>query len=738
MKGQPDRLYDLLPAIHRIRDAERDYPLRALLQVVAEQVDLVEADITQLYDNWFIETCADWVVPYIGDLVGYRIAHEAGEPGDAVTSASRNKILIPRRDVADTIRNRRRKGALALLEELALDVAGWPARAIEFYRLISWTQHVRFPHPGRGRIAGLRSGDELDRLNGPFDEVAHTVDVRRINSPRAPGRYNIPSVGLFVWRLKSYPVTQAPAHCEDRKRHHYTFSILGNDAPLFTATTPEPDPTHIADEMNVPAPIRRRGFAERPEDYYGVGKSLVIYRDSPDHAVPLENIVVADLTDWAYRPKGNQVAVDPQLGRIAFSPRRAPQQGVWVSYRYGFSADLGGGEYDRPARPSAHVIKVGAKEEITRISDALAVWREYRAQRLLPDAVIEITDGGCYTEQLVIELYQGERLELRAAANRRPVIRLLDFYSNRPDAMQIIGSRDSRPVESGQGPESTPEEQECAGRRSPRLILDGLLISGRGLQIKGDLESIAIRHCTLVPGWSLDSDCEPEQSAEPSLELVEARTRVSIERSILGTIQVTQNEVTTDPLPIHISDSILDSTAPDLEAMGAPDCPVAHAWLTIERSTVIGRVEVHAIELAEDCIFDGLVKVARRQIGCMRSCYVAPGSRTPRRYHCQPDLVDQAIAKLSAQKKFAPDEGARAQERERLRVRPRFNSARYGTPTYCQLAENCAEEIKRGASDESEMGVFHDLFQPQRVANLRARLDEYTPAGMDVSIIYAT
>jgi hypothetical protein len=54
------------------------------------------------------------------------------------------------------------------------------------------------------------------------------------------------------------------------------------------------------------------------------------------------------------------------------------------------------------------------------------------------------------------------------------------------------------------------------------------------------------------------------------------------------------------------------------------------------------------------------------------------------------------------------------------------------------LAHTCAEEIKCGADDESEMGVFHDLYQPQRTANLRARLDEYTPAGMDAGIILAS
>jgi hypothetical protein len=36
------------------------------------------------------------------------------------------------------------------------------------------------------------------------------------------------------------------------------------------------------------------------------------------------------------------------------------------------------------------------------------------------------------------------------------------------------------------------------------------------------------------------------------------------------------------------------------------------------------------------------------------------------------------------------------------------------------------------------MGAFHDLYQPQRESNLRARLDEYTPAGMTAGILFAS
>jgi hypothetical protein len=153
---------------------------------------------------------------------------------------------------------------------------------------------------------------------------------------------------------------------------------------------------------------------------------------------------------------------------------------------------------------------------------------------------------------------------------------------------------------------------------------------------------------------------------------------------------------------------------------------------------VFGIVDVHAIKLAENCIFNDCLNVARRQLGCMRFCYIPTVCRTPRRYNCQPDLVSKPILDDLARGKITPQEKERRLAREHRRVRPLFTDRRYGRPGYGQLAITCADEIKRGADDESEMGVFHDLFQPQREANLRARLDEYTPAGMDAGIIYVS
>ena len=723
-----DRLYNLLPGVYRMRDAELGQPLRALLRVIAEQVNIVEDDIEQLYENWFIETCEDWVVPYIADLVGYRPVHEAGQTGSPETfeGLARNKILIPRREVANTIRNRRRKGTLSVLELLASDVAGWPTRAVEFYQLLGVCQHLNHLHLDRGRTVDLRAGDVLDRLDGAFDEIAHNVDVRRVNSHRTQGRYNIPNVGLFVWRLKEYSITKSPAYYLERRqrkadRNRYTFSILTNDTQLVTLPFREPEPTHIADEMNVPAPIRRRALEERTADYYGAGKSILIWVGEADNPVPVpvEDIVAADLSNWVYSPQGNQVAVDPRLGRIALANDR-DETDMWVSYYYAFSADVGGGEYERPLRPPfnrkvyrvSQQLKASNPDYFETIGEAIEAWlKDRESPASHPDAIVEIEDSGSYSERInEIEMKSGERLEIRARNGARPVIRLFDLRPSQGDALAISG----------------PEDEEDS-KPSPQFILDGILIAGRGLRLKGRLSRVTIRHCTLVPGWSLGHDCEPENETDPSLELIDTTAQVSIEHSILGSILVDQDEVLSEPVRISITDSIVDAINWDYEALGVSGSgrTVGHLLLTIARSTVLGLVNVHAIELAENCIFMSNVKVARSQLGCMRFCYVPPGSSTPARYNCQPDGVTASVKQRHLK------------ALEETRVRPRFNSVRYGTSTYCQLANNCAEEIKRGADDESEMGVFHDLFQPQRLENLRTRLDEFTPAGINAGIILA-
>ena len=372
---------------------------------------------------------------------------------------------------------------------------------------------------------------------------------------------------------------------------------------------------------------------------YGAKKSFFIWKGVKQRGKDIvleplkEKIVAADLTDWTYLPRKGTVAVDPVLGRIAFPAKQAPKNGVRVSYHYGFSADIGGGEYDRTVSQPAEseFYRVSRGGTFDTLGKALKRWSEDNK----PHAVIEIDDSRVYAEPVYIEFGERQKsLQLRAANGRRPVIRLLDWQTNQPDAMVVTGPDGSR------------------------FTLDGLMITGRSVQLAGDLQKATIRHSTLVPGWELDNDCEPKRPTEPSLEILSPNVCVTIEHSILGSIQVNpilpmSNEEPVgrdstsdgeamrahcqgigpdyrlDPIRLCISDSILDAVDLDSEAIGAPGCPVAHAVLTIRRCTVFGQIQVHAIELGENSIFNGRITVARRQYGCLRFCYVTPGSRTP-------------------------------------------------------------------------------------------------------------
>lgn len=685
-----DELAALLPAVHRSRDEERGHPLRALLRVVEEQVRVIEDDLDAWYDNWFIETCEDWVVPYIAALVGIG--------GDGASRA----------EVADAVAARRRKGTAAALERLASDSAGRPARAVETYRTLVRDQHVRHVLLDRPATFDVRDVVACERIGGPFDTAPRLPDVRRINSELTRGLHNIPGLALYVWWLLSFPVTRAPAFCVDQRYSRYMVNVLGIDTQLFARPVTEPSPAHLSGPADVPQPISREEFAAAVTEYYGPGRALQIWRDTLDNPVPASRIVGADLSDWGYRARSGQVVVDPVLGRIAFPPDEAPEEGVWVSWCHGFSDRMGGGAYARTTTPVGtrrrYVVGGGGYGSITA---ALQQWQEDKAgDPSLCDVLVEIVDSADYTEALRVELDLDDRLEVRAAPYQRPVIRLLNQKANRFDALSVR-ARSKNP------PPGTVADCPPPSARRPRLVLDGLVVSGRSVDITGQVGEVTIRHCTLVPGWELDHRCGPRHGEEPSIELRRTTARLRVERSIVGTIFVDQDETASEPLIVEAHDSIIDATDRELAAVTGVEARSAYADLTLRRCTVLGEVRVYLLRLAEDTIVTGCLHVARRDIGCVRHSYASyAGHGGPPRHRCPPDSEN--------------------------RLRPRFTSVRYGTPAYCRLHETCADAIRSGAGDGAEMGAFHDLFQARRLANLVDHLDEFIPLGVDAAVITAT
>ncbi len=531
--------------------------------------------------------------------------------------------------------------------------------------------------------------------------------MRRIAS--GEGRYNIPNIGIFLWRLGAYPLTDTPAVAVDDRR--FMLSPLGNDTPLFNRPQTEDEITHLAEPINVPEAISRRVLDANLAAYYGRDLSIVIRADGAD--VPIAEVEACNLADagggaWAHHPE-NLVAIDPVLGRVAFPLNQPPPTTVEARFHYGFSADTGGGEYERAASFEREIQPVDEITAPALIQDSAAA--------LTAGGAVQINDSARYVETPAIQVDAGRRLEIRAANEHRPT---LELAGN----LDISGGADSE------------------------VNLNGLLITGGRLRVMAAggnaLRLLRLRHCTLVPGRGLTTRGMPTNSGAPSLIVRARNVVVEIEDCIIGALRVMPDS------EVRIRNSIVDANEPDQVAFAGIDGDGAGGRLQIENSTVIGKVHTALMELASNTIFmarlgegdswTAPVRAERKQQGCVRYSYVPPGSRVPRRYRCQPSLAIRMAIDEAKKKNPTLDEieEARIANALRLSLQPRLAGRRYGAPDYGQLAPSCPVEIRTGADDEAEMGAFHKLFQPQREANIRIRLDEYLRLGLEAGIFHAT
>lgn len=726
----PEALYRLLPALHRLRDAAEGRPLEALISVLAREGAVIEENIEQLLDNLFIETCADWAAPYIGGLIGYRTLYDIdGDVGN-------------RAEVANTIAYRRRKGTAAVLEALARDVTGWPAHVVELFETTATCQHMNHIRPAHRLAPDLRDPLPLEALGHAFDRITRTVDVRSIERSRgrksSGGKHHFPNIGLFLWRLVPMSRTRVPAARVDDRR--FLFDPLGAPRQLVNRPQPEDSITSISRPVHVPGDISRRALDAEAPLWYGAGRAFEIFVDG--EAVPVTRIEACDLSDdgpgWNHSPhapisaadlaeiEGGAplvppanalVRVDPVLGRIAFP--NAEDGEVRTTFHVGFPARIGGGEYNRAStltRDPGQALVLCPSADHPTLQSALDAVRP-------TGGIVEITASDVFTAPVAIDALAGTELILRAANGICPILRP-------PGAVRITGGAESR------------------------IVLDGVVIGDVPVELMPNPDgespkSVTLRHVTLIPGLGFSATGDPQSPGATSLDVGMTGVELLIDRSITGPIRMEQ---TTNA---EIRDSIVDAASVPARASaealaiagpGGEGDPAGA--LTIIASTVLGRIFARSFPLVSDAILharspDGSppVRSLRRQQGCMRFSFVPDGSVTPRRYRCQPQLaIDQAIAAAEAEAGGPIAAPQRALIRARIvrRMRPGFTAQSASHPGYAQLRLETPIEIRAGASDDGEMGVYHLLSAPQREANLRIRLQEYLRFGLEAGIFYQT
>jgi hypothetical protein len=702
-------LYGLLPAVYRTRDAASGGPLQALFAVMAAQAAVVEDNINQLYDDQFIETCAPWVIPYLGDLIGYNSVYE-------IASASTDS----RAEVADTVGYRRRKGTLLALEQLAQDVSGRPALAVEGFRHLITTESMRHPRPGHDATVNLRDGRALRRLGTAFDAESRTADVRRIAPrPRAAarpdptpldmalhggGRAGLPDVAIHLWRVQSWPVTGAPATPAGARQ--YRFSPLGHDLPLLPSPPARLPFSRLTARPDVPLPITGPELAS----YYGPGQSILLTADGSP--VPAGQVYGANLAD---RPGGawctvtaGKIAIDPGLGRIQFAADLPVPQSLEVSYWYGFPAALGGGPYDRSAAlagldpAGADYFAIAGAPGGPGLPSAVAGWNQAPAG----SAGLIVLSGFAslaadLTGLAAVRLPAGSRLVLAAG---QPV----------PDG----GPRD---VTWAGAQVTLTGDLEVAGSADPagtaapgQLLISGVCLAGQ-LRVTGAATAVQLADATLVPGLSLLPDGGPVYPGDPSIVVTATGTALALDRVISGPVAADPSGTT------QVSASIIDATSPFYAAYAGPDLAGPGADLSVADSTVIGKVRPRTMTLASNTIFHArlgrsdpwpaAVWASRQQAGCVRFCVLPFGSVTPRRYQCLP-----------------PDAAAEPA------LEPVFVTLRYGQPGYALLSGDVPVAVWTGADNGSQLGAYLQIQETEAVSNVQLRAPEYLPALLESGI----
>ncbi|TYB39682.1 hypothetical protein FXF50_04700 [Micromonospora sp. AP08] len=558
-------------------------PLGAFLELVAEQVTILEDSIDQLYDDLFVETAAPWALPYLGDLIGYRLLHPS--------SSGEGAAWDRRAEIGHTIALRRRKGTASMLEQLVRDVTGFPGAAVaELFTRLATTQstnHVRL----HNQVApSLRDGTATDRVGTAFDAIPRTLDVRAIESGAA--RVNVGNVAFFVWRLGALRLEGSPAVKVAVKR--YRFHPLNIDCPLVQRPEREDEISHLAEPVNVPGPITRRRMHDDLPRLYGPERSLAIWLDGV--LVPAADVLAANLADsgggWMRPAPPGKVAVDPVLGRLTTS---SSPTDVRVMFHRGGVTGAFGGEY-----PRAHTFGSFDGSVVRVPNDHATV--QAALDELGGAGVVEITDSGIYQENLTVTVSPGAMIQLRAADGRRPTLALAGMLT-------------------------------VQGAAGSEVELNGLQIANRPVMVPANtsLVRVTLRHCTVVPGASLKADGTPVAPGALAVDVRRDQTELVVESSSVGALKGTSRTRMT------IIDSIVDATDLELEAVGAGG--TATGELVVEASTIIGRLRAQRLSIS-DSIALGLVEVVNRQAGCARFSYLPPGSLTPQRYRCAPNAPD--------------------------------------------------------------------------------------------------
>jgi hypothetical protein len=722
------KLWGLLPAVYRTEDAPpgESGPLRALLNRIGAETATIRRSIDRLWENQSIETCDDWVVPYIGDLLATRLV-------------SCLDARAQRLDVAKTIYYRRHSGTLGVLEELAADIAGRDARAVEFFRRLGRTRHQFDPPignvfaaaavawtPSTTYVSGqaVTNGGNAYRCvtggisaasGGPTGTGGAIVDNAVTWAFVDPASSLVPAVieglaganshtpaGGFADLRNAYGAANADsafdefAHTADLRRGvqsagWYNISHLGvfiwwlQSFPILAATPVSNgkspacftfDPSGRESPLFAPSSRTAASFGEdwiSPDEWQlPVAVRDTLWRGYPDQLYPSAFWVGVDETPPAPSPR-DALRIQPERGVFSFAGT-LPTGRLVTFHHFGFMSEIGAGGFpERLLEPLAQPAAITTVTGGSGLDTALA--------GLTADATVEITDSLTYPGPTAALALPAASIVLRAEDLQRPMLRWSGGAT-----WTITGQ--------GKG-----------------LVLQGLWLQGADIVLVGNFDTVSLRFVTLDPGSAgegttlIGSAIDGMPLAPVHLWIEASIGTLTLERCITGPIR-TRNRgaveqlTATDSIIQAIPTGTADDTALETE----------FGTVSLARTTLLGRAAVHRLN-ASECILDDVATAEDTQHGCVRFSAYAQGSALHAPYRSV----------------VVPPRG------------PLFVSRRFGAPDYARLLRladaaiinpQTGDSILGGAQNGAEMGAFSGEAVTLKKRGLAIKFEEYAPLGI--------
>ncbi|GAB6192465.1 hypothetical protein [Desulfocastanea catecholica] len=731
-----DKLWDWLPAIYRELDGlEGGNSLRSLLQAIGSQAALLKRSQDRLWDDMYVELADDWALPYLAELVATRLV-------SALNTRAR------RVDIAKTIYYRRRKGTVAVVEQLIADMTGWDGKVVEEFRRLGRCRHGldgiaqtgSLTQTPEGGWADLRHVRGAGLVGDPFDEFHYTPDVRRPQGRLGWRGIAKLSFHLYPWQAVEFSGVQPHRFASLANGHDsFTFDPSGRDIALFSANDLERDWSawSTAAEWALPRPITCRLLGEA---VYAINDGVIawILNGAPIPSLAQRKSAAADLRKLGTERFFNAASLHRVLNGL---PRGAvlTSAGVLAGLLNralvsdcGSAAlladDSGQAAYTEPALAVGFAGASTLPRDQVRSAN-LASWSPPTLSGI--NAYID-PERGRFTMNLSgrpsgtarVRYHAGQSAPIgpgayaRTSLNVAPtitwqngsmvpgipangILEIVDSctYNDPPDQLAVVATT----VCAGEAQRPylilASDWILSASGTSRHLTLDGLWLGSRTshrLVLTGNFEQVNLRYCTLDPGGV---DAAGGALTPCTLVVQGFVENLVIERSILAGISLQGASASVENC--QISDSIIHNSVPGSTALQIP-----RTTLTLRRCTVIAdilttlAVDVERLD-ASDTLIAGKVDVTDTQSGCFRFSARAPLSLVPHPY-----------------KSHEIDDLPRL-----------FQSHLFGEARYAQLLEVAPVGIRLGAENGGEIGVFSAEINPIKRTSLQTKVDEYLPFG---------